>query len=62
MLGLNERSVLIYSDGAVISKKVTTGLQEGELIEIVSGISADDQVIVVGQRLVKEGDKVQVSK
>jgi multidrug efflux pump subunit AcrA (membrane-fusion protein) len=62
VLGLEEKSVFVDMDGVASMKKVTTGIQQGDDVEVLSGIAASDEVITVGQRLLKEGDKVQISK
>jgi len=46
---------------AVAHKRIiTTGQSQGALIEVVSGLSAGDQVIKEGARSVKEGQKVEL--
>lgn len=41
-------------------REVQTGLSEGELIEILSGLQDGDRVIVLGQAGLKDGARVQV--
>jgi membrane fusion protein (multidrug efflux system) len=59
VLGLDVKYVFVVVDGKAAMKKVTTGIQEGDDIEITSGIKTSDEVIIVGQRVVGEGSKVK---
>lgn len=54
----NEASVLLQRDGKVVHQVVTTGIRTLDRIEILSGLSTGDTVIVAGQTFVKPGDPV----
>jgi len=41
---------------------VTPGITDGQYVEILSGLSAGDRVIIVGQGGLKPGDKVRIVK
>jgi multidrug efflux pump subunit AcrA (membrane-fusion protein) len=41
-------------------RTVTTGLAQGNLIEITSGLSAGEWVVLEGSRKVRDGQKVKV--
>jgi RND family efflux transporter MFP subunit len=56
----SQASVLVQEDGKVVRKTVTTGIRSLQAIEIVSGLSEADTVIVAGQTFVKPGDPVSV--
>lgn len=43
-----------------VSREVTTGIQDGWMIEITRGLSVGDQVITVGQRSVSDGQKIRM--
>lgn len=43
-------------------REVTTGMTDGEFVEILEGVHPDDQVIVLGSRLVENEQEVQVSE
>jgi hypothetical protein len=43
-----------------VEKEVETGLDTGELIEIISGINQGDSVIIEGQHYVSDGARVKV--
>ncbi len=54
------RIVYVVKDGHAHVRQVTLGIQEGWLVQVVDGLSAGDEVIVIGQRNVHDGDKVNV--
>jgi len=41
---------------------VETGFQDGWKIQVVSGLSPGDQVVVVGHRIIEDGESVQVER
>lgn len=65
------RDAVITKDGEVyvyvvennIAKKVPveTGIESGENIEIISGLTTDMQVVVKGQTYITDGEEVNVS-
>ncbi len=55
------RSVMVIgSDGAAHRKPVTLGIQDGEDVQITSGVSAGDMVITAGAYGLDDGTKVKV--
>ena len=54
-------SVFVLKAGIAHSVIVKVGTMTGSVYEITSGLSVDDQLIVKGQNLVSEGDKVKAS-
>jgi len=49
------------ADGAAASRReVSLGFQEGDSVEVVSGLSAGDSVIVVGQDGLSDGTPIQI--
>jgi multidrug efflux pump subunit AcrA (membrane-fusion protein) len=54
--------VFVIMDGKVKKKPVTLGVFNDEYIEIKSGLTTSDQVIVSGQAFVKEGQDVEARK
>lgn len=52
--------VFLEQEGIATAREVTTGIQEGWMVEVTSGLTPGDKVIVVGQRSVSEGRKVNV--
>lgn len=56
--GPTGKSVFIVSAGHAKSVPVQTGISDGRWIEIVSGLSGDEDVVVVGKRKLVEGSPV----
>jgi membrane fusion protein, multidrug efflux system len=52
---------LVKPDGTVGVEKVTTGVTEGDRIQIVSGLKAGDVVVVDGADRLRDGSKVRIS-
>lgn len=55
-----EHSVFVVQKGLVRQRNVTTGLTDAGNIEITDGIGEGEQVVVVGQSGLKDGNKVRV--
>ena len=53
-------SVFVLKDGLAHSVIVKVGAMTGSVYEITSGLSVNDQLIVQGQNLLSDGDKVKV--
>lgn len=53
--------VIVVVDGKAQRREVVTGIRADGKIEIGRGLQAGDQVVVVGQNLVNDGDAVSVS-
>jgi len=59
----NGESVVYVVEGDLAKERiVTTGIDNGEFIEITSGLNKDDLVIVKGQNYVEDGSKIKVVK
>ena len=52
--------IFVVENGRAKMRTVKTGIESRGRIEIVEGLSAGDQVIIVGQNVVKDGEKVSV--
>ena len=59
---LDEQVVYVVNDEKAHLRKIEIGLLEGWKCEVKSGLSAGDEVIVVGQRSVSDGQKVRVMR
>jgi membrane fusion protein (multidrug efflux system) len=57
----DETSVYVVNDGAVIQRPVQTGIANGSKVEILSGLSEDDVVVVVGHSSLRDGSRVLAS-
>jgi membrane fusion protein (multidrug efflux system) len=55
-----ERSVFVVHQGLARQRSVTTGLTDAGNIEITDGIGEGEQVVIVGQSGLKDGNKVRI--
>jgi RND family efflux transporter MFP subunit len=55
-----EYFVYVVEDGKAIHKTVKVDIDNGEYIEIISGIKAEDNIIVSGQEFVKDMSSVRI--
>jgi len=61
MLKKGEQTVAVIDENRIVSfKKVRTGIDNGEYVEIVDGIKVGETVIISGQDFVNEGDEVRL--
>jgi membrane fusion protein (multidrug efflux system) len=58
---LRSAHVFVCEGDEAVKRAVTLGLEEGDQIEVVSGVEAGERVIVAGQGGLKPGAKVKVS-
>ena len=58
--GTSERFVFVIEKGQAVQRNVTTGLSAGTRVEIISGVSAGDSVVVKGQGRLKDGTPVRI--
>lgn len=59
--GPTGKSVFIVEAGRAKSTPVQTGISDGRWIEIASGLSGDEEVVVVGKRKLVEGSPVSAA-
>ncbi|MBU0755125.1 MAG: efflux RND transporter periplasmic adaptor subunit [Planctomycetes bacterium] len=52
--------VFIVQDNQAVRRKVTTGFQNEDVIEILSGLTGDEEIVVQGQRSLKDGQPVKI--
>ena len=57
----DETAIFIVNDGKAARHEVKTGLSDGERTEILSGVSASDQVIVEGQAGLPDGAAIKTA-
>jgi len=55
-----ERILFVEKDGVAHARTISIGVIEGDKIQITKGLEPGDNLIVVGQREVEEGMRVQV--
>lgn len=58
----NQIGVFAEKDGTVHFRPVAAGFITGSEIQIKNGLEPNDQVVVIGHRLIKSGDRVNVTK
>jgi RND family efflux transporter MFP subunit len=56
---LRAAHVFISEDGTAVKKAVELGLEEGDLVEVLSGVSVGDNVVVAGQGALDDGQKIK---
>lgn len=56
----NLTGVFVENDNIVAFRPVTTGFQDGWKIQVAKGLTPGDKVVVVGQRIVDQGEAVNV--
>jgi len=56
----SDHIVYVVNDGKAYARSVSLGLLEGWRVQVSGGLKAGDRVIVVGQRSVNDGEKVNV--
>jgi membrane fusion protein (multidrug efflux system) len=54
-------SVYVVRDGLVTRRAIRTGIQNGDEVEVLEGLSDADQVVVVGHSALREGSRVLAS-
>ncbi|MCU0304525.1 MAG: efflux RND transporter periplasmic adaptor subunit [Thermoanaerobaculales bacterium] len=57
---LRTAHVFVADDGAAVKRAVTLGLEEGELVEVLDGVSAGDAVVIAGQGGLDDGQKIKI--
>lgn|GEM_PF-604590 len=55
-----EGRVMVYKDGVVHERRITVGRQTSKYVEVTSGLQPGENVVVKGQYLVKDGDRVRL--
>jgi len=58
--GTGSEAVFIISDGKALRRGVTTGLTSEGRVEILSGLSAGEQIVVAGNSMLRDGAPVRV--
>jgi len=57
-----ETGLFVETQGRISFRPVTTGFQDGWRILVADGITSGDRVVVVGHRLVEDGERVHVTQ
>ena len=56
------KSVMVITDGAAHKKPVTLGINDGDDVQVVQGLTAADTVITTGAYGLDDGTKVKIGK
>jgi RND family efflux transporter MFP subunit len=56
----NQKFVYTVEKDSAVRKEVEIGMDNGEIVEILGGLSKEDRVVVKGQDFIKDGSKVKV--
>jgi len=51
-------SVYVVSNGEVTLRQIETGIESDGRVEVLSGLTGDEQIVVVGQSTLRDGSKV----
>jgi len=57
----DQQTVFVVVGGEVVQRTVTTGIQSGDLIEVLGGLEEGDSVVVEGHAGLRSGSKVMAS-
>jgi multidrug efflux pump subunit AcrA (membrane-fusion protein) len=57
----NQTAVYIVENGQVSRRIIETGIEADGLVEVLDGLTADEQVVVVGQSGLRDGSRVAAS-
>ena len=57
----DQTAVYVVENGEVTRRIVETGIESGDIVEILGGLSDDEQIVVVGQSGLRDGSKVLAS-
>ena len=60
----NGRQFVFVSEGDKLARRriVTTGIRDGELVEVLTGIEPEASVITLGSRLIQDGASISATK
>ncbi|MDX1403341.1 MAG: efflux RND transporter periplasmic adaptor subunit [Woeseiaceae bacterium] len=54
----NETVVYVVEDGSAIRRVIRTGIQSGEVVEVLDGLEDHEQVVVTGHASLRDGSRV----
>jgi membrane fusion protein (multidrug efflux system) len=57
---LRAAHVFVSEDDIAVKRAVTLGIEEGDLVEVLSGVASGDRVVVAGQGGLDDGQKIKV--
>lgn len=60
-LGTNEKYVYVVENGKAVRKLVTTGVQVGNKVNVLTGVGVGDQIVLTGISRLNNGSEVEVT-
>jgi multidrug efflux pump subunit AcrA (membrane-fusion protein) len=60
ILGRVGRYAFVVEQGKAVRKPVSLGIRENNRVQVIEGLGASDTLIVVGQRVVDDGEEVTI--
>lgn len=60
VLGRIERYAFVVEQGKAVRKPVSLGIRENNRVQVIEGLDASDTLVVVGQRVVDDGEEVTI--
>jgi membrane fusion protein (multidrug efflux system) len=57
----DQAAVYVVADGEVTRRVIETGIESGDLVEVLGGLTGDEEIVVVGQSGLRDGSKVLAS-
>ena len=57
---LRAAHVFVTEDNAAVKKAVELGLEEGDMVEVLSGVAEGDKVVVAGQGGLDDGQRIKI--
>lgn len=58
----NDTTVFVVQDGQATARPVTLGLEQGDKVEVLAGLTAGEDVVVAGQAALSDGSRVAVDE
>jgi membrane fusion protein (multidrug efflux system) len=55
------RIAYVLEDGKAVQRKITTGIESGGRVQILSGVKPGEQLVVAGNEKLKDGIEVRLS-
>ncbi|MGB3368848.1 MAG: efflux RND transporter periplasmic adaptor subunit [Acidaminobacteraceae bacterium] len=71
VLSINEKSIMVEGDSKFVytitnnvasKKEIKTGIKDQSMVEVISGLSADNDVVVLGKEYLNDGSDVVISE
>ena len=54
--------MFVVEEGKAVQRKVNTGIEEGDRVQVLSGLHVGEKVIVKGHEKIKDGTAVRIPK